>query len=208
MSNEHTTQDAEKVYSGGTPTQLKMSNEHTTQDAEKVYSGGTPTQLAYGGLAQFIAGVWEFASGNTFGATAFCSYGAFWWSYAALFIPFFGIQEAFMAENVFESQFTSAVGIYLHRALVTATSWGIFTFIMLLASFRASIGLASLFLFLDITFWLLVGAEFSGNSMVETAAGAFGIITAAIAFYVGAAGLLTPETSLFTLPVGDLSRKD
>lgn len=36
--------------------------------------------VAYGGLAQFIAGVWEFASGNTFGATAFCSYGAFWWS--------------------------------------------------------------------------------------------------------------------------------
>ncbi|PWN44670.1 putative FUN34-transmembrane protein [Ceraceosorus guamensis] len=240
MSNEHATQDAEKVYSGGAPTQRAVTpgghNIDTTQPAFPVfhrkfanpaplglfgfaattwtlsfYNAGVRgvsvpnavigLAVAYGGLAQFVAGVWEFASGNTFGATAFCSYGAFWWSYAALFIPFFGVQEAFMAENAFDSQFTSAVGIYL-------TSWGIFTFIMLLASFRASIGLASLFLFLDITFWLLVGAEFSGNSMVEVAAGAFGIITAAIAFYVGAAGLLTPETSLFTLPVGDLSRKD
>ena len=37
--------------------------------------------LAYGGIAQLIAGLWEFRTGNTFGAVAFCSYGAFWISF-------------------------------------------------------------------------------------------------------------------------------
>lgn len=41
--------------------------------------------LAYGGLAQFLAGMWEFASGNTFGATAFSSYGAFWFSFGCIY---------------------------------------------------------------------------------------------------------------------------
>ena len=156
--------------------------------------------VGYGGMAQFVAGVWEFAAGNTFGATAFCSYGAFWWSYAAIFIPWFGITAA-----VPETELASALGIYL-------AAWFIFTFIMLIASFRSSVGLVSLFFFLDITFLLLFAGEFiadeSRSLMVHKAGGGFGILTAAIAWYVGAAGLLTPDTSFFTLPVIELSRRD
>ncbi|UZJ55894.1 hypothetical protein CBS101457_005214 [Exobasidium rhododendri] len=169
--------------------------------------------IGYGGLAQFVAGVWEFAAGNTFGATAFCSYGGFWWSYAILFIPWFGISTAYVdaattaglttaeATAAGGAMMTNAVGLYL-------VAWFIFTFIMLVASFRSSLGLVLLFFFLDLTFLLLFVAEFTGVKGVQTAGGAFGIVTAAVAWYVGAAGLLSPDTSFFTLPVLDLSRKD
>src|SRR6266536_2170150 len=50
--------------------------------------------LFYGGIAQLLAGMWEFKSGNTFGATAFTSYGAFWLSFGAIFVPGFGILDA------------------------------------------------------------------------------------------------------------------
>ncbi|CAD6888740.1 unnamed protein product [Tilletia controversa] len=152
--------------------------------------------LGYGGLAQFIAGVWEFASGNTFGATAFCSYGGFWWSYAAILIPSTGITSGVPSDEL-----ASALGIYL-------SGWFIFTFIMLIASFRTSIALVALFFFLDITFALLFIAEFTGNGNITKAGGAFGILTAAIAFWAGASGLWTPDTTFIALPVGDLSRKD
>jgi len=152
--------------------------------------------LGYGGLAQFIAGVWEFASGNTFGATAFCSYGGFWWSYAAILIPNSGITAA-----VPEAELPNALGIYL-------SGWFIFTFIMLVGSFRSSAALVTLFFFLDITFLLLFVAEFTGNGSITKAGGAFGILTAAIAFYAGAAGLWTPDSTMIQIPVGDLSRKD
>ncbi|PWZ02843.1 putative FUN34-transmembrane protein [Testicularia cyperi] len=158
--------------------------------------------LGYGGLAQFLAGMWEFAAGNTFGATAFSSYGAFWFSYAIIQIPWFGVVAGpYNANGVPESELANALGIYL-------AAWFIFTFIMLAASFRSSVGLVSLFFFLDLTFLLLFISEFTGNAKITTAGGAFGILTAAIAWYVGAAGLLTPDTSFFTLPVIELSRRD
>jgi uncharacterized protein len=65
--------------------------------------------LAYGGLAQFTAGMWEFACGNTFGALAFSSYGAFWISFACIFIPFFDIAAAYPDP----SELNAALGHYL-----------------------------------------------------------------------------------------------
>ena len=65
--------------------------------------------LAYGGLAQFCAGMWEFASGNTFGALAFSSYGGFWLSFACIYIPFFDVAGAYTSVNELEA----AVGHYL-----------------------------------------------------------------------------------------------
>lgn len=159
------------------------------------------TALGYGGTAQFIAGVWEFAAGNTFGATAFCSYGAFWWSFAITLIPWFGVESTFVNTYGGTSEFDQALGLYL-------VCWFIFTFVMLMASFKSSLALVLLFFFLDLTFLLLAIHFISGSADVGTAGGAFGIITAAIAFYTGAAGLLSPDTSYFMLPVMDLSRKD
>ncbi|KAG7528085.1 hypothetical protein FFLO_06421 [Filobasidium floriforme] len=151
--------------------------------------------IGYGGLVQLLAGMWEFAVGNTFGATAFSSYGGFWISFGFLYIPQFQIVEAYEGTG----NFADAVGIYL-------AAWFIVTFIFFVASLRSSIALSSLFFFLDITFLLLFVAEFTGSGSVHTAGGAFGIITAFIAYYIALAGMLTKDTSHFTLPIGDLSR--
>jgi uncharacterized protein len=65
--------------------------------------------LAYGGLAQFMAGMWEFACGNTFGALAFTSYGGFWISFACIFIPFFNVAAAYTDK----AELNNALGHYL-----------------------------------------------------------------------------------------------
>jgi succinate-acetate transporter protein len=152
--------------------------------------------LGYGGLVQLLAGMWEFASGNTFAATAFSSYGGFWLAFGAIYIPQFGIVTAY-GDN--KSELDSALAIFL-------ASWFIVTFIFFVASWKSSIALTALFFFLDITFLLLMCFHLSGKSSVRNAGGAFGIITAFIAFYIALAGLLTKDTSYFSLPVGDLSR--
>src|SRR6187200_744814 len=96
--------------------------------------------LAYGGLAQLLAGMWEFRTGNTFGSTAFCSYGAFWLSYWA-FVQFY-------ASKVPAADAGHAVGLYL-------IAWGIFTAYMFIASLRTTIAIAAVFLLLAVTFVLL-----------------------------------------------------
>ncbi|KAL8286708.1 hypothetical protein RQP46_004236 [Phenoliferia psychrophenolica] len=152
----------------------------------------------YGGLCQLLAGMWEFAVGNTFGATAFSSYGGFWLSYAIIISPWSGVGAAYTDKVEFEH----AVGFYLF-------GWFIFTFIMLVASHRSSVALVGVFFFLDITFLLLAIATFVPSMpAINVAGGVFGLITAFNAWYVAAAGLLTPDTSFFVLPVGSMARQD
>src|SRR3954468_11332061 len=79
--------------------------------------------LAYGGLAQLLAGMWEFRTGNTFGAVAFTSFGAFWLSFAVLVAVF--------APQIPSADVSSAVGLYLW-------GWAIFTTYMLVASLRTT----------------------------------------------------------------------
>src|SRR5438067_1558683 len=80
--------------------------------------------LAYGGIAQLLAGMWEFRNNNTFGATAFSSFGAFWISFFVL--------EQFHAKEIPATHLGKAVGLYL-------IAWGIFTAYMWIASFRVSV---------------------------------------------------------------------
>jgi len=158
--------------------------------------------FGYGGLAQLLAGMWEFAAGNTFGATAFSSYGGFWLSFAFILWPGTGFGASTIAKGG-EAAVANAIGLYL-------AGWFIFTFIMLIATLRSSIGLIGVFFFLTITFLLLFAGYFQlahGASNAVTlikAGGAFGIITAFNAWYVALTGLLTPETSFFTLPTGQI----
>jgi len=153
--------------------------------------------LFCGGLAQLLAGMWEFATGNTFGATAFTSYGAFWLSFAALLIPGSGIGDAYAA-SADPAQIGDAIAIYL-------ITWGVVTFLFFLATLRKSIGLSVLFFSLTITFVLLSIADFQANESFGKAGGALGIVTALIAYYNGLAELLT-EDDMFTLPVGKHSK--
>ncbi|CAG8541155.1 1246_t:CDS:2 [Ambispora gerdemannii] len=153
--------------------------------------------LFYGGLVQLLAGMWEFKTGNTFGATAFSSYGGFWLSYAAILIPGFNAVGSFSGDK---TQLENALGIYL-------LGWTIFTFLLFLATFRLNGGLVALFFCLTTTFLLLALAKFAESENVEKAGGVFGIITAFIAWYVALSGLLTQDTAYFTLPLYDLGRK-
>ena len=135
----------------------------------------------YGGLAQLLAGMWEFRSGNTFGATAFSSYGAFWLSFAALLIPAFGINFGSKTGPT-----GTAVGWYL-------IGWAIFTGIMTLASFRTNLATAVVFVLLFLAF-VLLGIGFlqgvAAGTGITAAGGWVGIATAIAAWYTALAGVL------------------
>ncbi|KAG2180941.1 hypothetical protein INT43_008521 [Umbelopsis isabellina] len=158
--------------------------------------------IFYGGLVQLLAGMWEFATGNTFGATAFASYGGFWMSFGAIFIPGFGILEGYMGADgkLDAGVLDQSLGIYL-------LGWTIFTAILLIASHRSNMGLVSLFFFLFITFVLLSAGKFNASTTCTRAGGVFGIITALIAWYNALCGLLTRESSYFVLPNPSLNRR-
>ncbi|KAJ7075922.1 Gpr1 family protein [Mycena belliarum] len=148
--------------------------------------------LFTGGLAQLLAGMWEFPRGNVFGATAFTSYGAFWLSYASILIPGTGIAAAYTTKD----ELHNAIGIYLF-------SWFIVTFLFLIASLRKSIAFILLFSCLSITFLLLGVGEFVSKTAIVTAGGAFGIVTAFIAYYIGLSDLLAADARpLVGLPTG------
>ncbi|KAN0123118.1 putative acetate transporter [Russula decolorans] len=148
--------------------------------------------LFYGGLAQFLAGMWEFAAGNTFGATAFSSYGAFWLSFATLFIPNSGIADAY--QTAAPGMEDDAIGIFL-------LSWMIVTFLFFIGSLRKSIGLSALFFFLTITFLVLAIGSLNRKENITKIGGYFGVITALIAYYCGLAEMLSPH-DICTLPTG------
>ncbi|KAJ7147579.1 GPR1/FUN34/yaaH family-domain-containing protein [Mycena crocata] len=148
--------------------------------------------LFTGGLAQLLAGMWEFPRGNTFGATAFSSYGAFWLSYATIFIPGAGITTAYETPK----ELHDALGIYLF-------SWFIVTFLFFIVSLRKSIAFIALFGCLSITFLLLGVGEFNGSASVVKGGGAMGIITAFIAYYIGLSDMLAAErAAVIGLPTG------
>jgi succinate-acetate transporter protein len=140
--------------------------------------------LAYGGSAQAIAGIMELPRGNSFGATAFLSYGAFWWSFA-LFVLFLHGQVP-----------AAFVGWYLFL-------WGVFTFYMWLATFRSPRALQFIFLALWITFALLALGEWTGLGLMRMAGGYMGLVTAALAFYLSAAEVINEVHGRVVLPVGE-----
>ncbi|KAJ6559546.1 GPR1/FUN34/yaaH family-domain-containing protein [Mycena capillaripes] len=145
-----------------------------------------------GGLTQFIAGMWEFPRGNVFGATAFSSYGAFWMSYATIFIPSSGILAAYPDPD----ELASALGIYL-------IAWLMLTIFFLLAVIRKNIAYTALLSSLSVAFACLAAGEFSQSLKVTKAGGVFGIITALIAYYIGISEMLAAERrAIVTLPLG------
>ena len=121
--------------------------------------------------------------GNTFGATAFVSYGAFWWS-LALFVLFLHdkVPAAF-------------VGWYLFL-------WGGFTAYMWVATFRSPRALQLVFLALWITFFLLAASEWTGLAWLHRAGGYGGLVTALLAFYLSAAEIINDAHGRTVLPVG------
>ena len=146
--------------------------------------------LFYGGFAQILAGMWEFRTGNTFGATAFTSYGAFWLSFAAIFIPGTGILDAIVKANAVGP----AVGLYL-------LGWTIFTGLMFFGTLRINMALVVVFALLFLAFLALTIGALAGSSALNVLGGWLGILTALAAWYTALAGIKTP----FALPVGPRS---
>jgi len=139
--------------------------------------------FAFGGTAQFAAGLMEMAKGNSFGFVAFCSYGAFWWSFA-LFAKFLGVGVP-----------PAAIGWYL-------IVWGVFTFAMWIGTFALNRALFLIFLALWVTFFLLGLAPLTGAASLTTYGGYGGLITAILAFYLGAAEIINEAHGRTVLPIG------
>jgi len=147
--------------------------------------------LAYGGLAQLLAGMWEFRTGNTFGAVAFTSYGAFWLSFWA-FVQFY-------EKDVPASHVSASLGLYL-------IAWGIFTAYMWIASFRVSVAVNLVFLALAATFFLLgIGHAVDSTGLIK-AGGFAGIGTAALAWYASFAAVANSTFGRTVLPVRELKK--
>ena len=162
-------------------------------NAGLVNSGGEPVvfglAFAYGGVAQFLAGMWEFRTGNTFGAVAFTSYGAFWLSFWA-FVQFF-------EKDVPKADAGHAVGLYL-------IAWGIFTTYMFVASLRTTAAVAGVFFLLAITFFLLGIGDAGAHTGITKLGGWVGLATAVVAWYASFAGVTNATFGRVVLPVRPL----
>ncbi len=130
--------------------------------------------LFYGGIVQVFAGMWEFAKGNTFGAVAFSSYGAFWLAFWYL------VAHTDLSKAGDDAK--KGVGWFL-------LSWTIFTAIMLVASLRTNGLLVGVFVLLTLTFLALTLGELGGSSGMTKLGGWLGLLTAAGAWYGCLAGV-------------------
>jgi uncharacterized protein len=146
--------------------------------------------LAYGGLAQLLAGMWEFKNNNAFGATAFTSFGAFW-------LSFWAFNQFFAKEITSKADLGHAVGLYL-------IAWGIFTAYMLVASFRVSVAVMAVFALLTVTFFLLGIGNAGAHTGLVKAGGWFGLATAAAAWYASFAVVTNKTFGRVILPVKEL----
>ncbi len=148
--------------------------------------GWLPYALAYGGIAQLLAGMWEFRNNNVFGSTAFSSYGAFWiglFFYVRLVAPVEGA-------NV-----PNDLGWIL-------LAFAIFTLYMLLMSSQANFAVFLVFLLLEAALVFLVIGNFALNTNLIKIGGYIGIATAAVAWYASAAGIAAGMGGKVKLPVG------
>jgi uncharacterized protein len=139
----------------------------------------------YGGLGQLLAGMWEFKRGNTFGATAFSSFGAFWLSYW------------YIVNHLPSSDVHQALGLYL-------IAWCLFTAYMTVAALRTSMAVLAVFVLLTLAFLFLgIGAFQNGmpapDAMTKVG-GWVGIVTAAAAFYASAATVINSTHKRDVLP--------
>eukprot|EP00388_Colpodella_angusta_P017432 GDKJ01043061.1.p1 GENE.GDKJ01043061.1~~GDKJ01043061.1.p1 ORF type:complete len:309 (+),score=71.52 GDKJ01043061.1:31-957(+) len=147
--------------------------------------------LFYGGFIQLLAGMWEMAVENTFGATALSSYGGFWMAWSMLASNSFSIRTSYATRTEYEH----AVGFFL-------AGWFIFTSMLTSLTVKSTWPFFLLFFCLSITFALLTCSHFflqdeHPHEALTNAGGAFGVVTAALAWYNAFAGIAEPSNSFF-----------
>ncbi|HEY7280127.1 MAG TPA: acetate uptake transporter [Actinomycetota bacterium] len=146
--------------------------------------------LAYGGFIQLLAGMWEFRNRNVFGATAFSTYGGFWIG--------LGLWALLVAPNA-----TSAAAAASDLGWIVL-AFAIFNTYMLLWSTQVSVAVFLVFLTLQVTEILLVIGNFQNSAGIIKAGGWAGIVTAAVAWYASAAGVINGMKERRVMPVGVL----
>ena len=148
--------------------------------------------LAYGGVAQLLAGMWEFRAGNTFGAVAFSSFGAFW-------ISFFLLVTFNAGQIVAPGNAGHAIGLY-------EWAWAIFTFYMTIAALRTSGAVLLVFVLLTVTFVLLAIGDSGGHTTVTHWGGYVGVATAIAAWYASFAQVINSTFGKTVAPLFPLGR--
>lgn len=143
--------------------------------------------IFYGGIAQIFAGLMEWKKNNTFGTTAFTSYGLFWLTLVGLiFLPKLGLGVA-----------TSEPAMVAYFFM-----WGLFTFIMFLGTLRLNRALQFVFLSLTVLFFLLAIRDYTGSAAIGTLAGYEGIICGFSAIYTGLAQVINEVYKRVIAPLG------
>jgi uncharacterized protein len=175
-------------------TTFLLSGHNATFIPDAIWLGAA---LFYGGLIQLLAGMWEFRNRNVFGATAFSTYGGFWLSLGA-FVLFLTVSKSF-AGLLKGSDVDNSLAWFL-------LAFAIFNTYMLFWATRVSIAVTLVFLTLEITEILLaIGFFRVGNGMSPYwvhVGGWAGIVTALVAWYASAAGVVNGMSPRAVLPVG------
>lgn len=172
---------------GMTTILLNLHNAGFFEMNSMIYAMG----IFYGGLAQVIAGIMESKKNNTFGFTAFISYGFFWLSLVGLLVlPKLGWVAA-----------ESETGMIAYLVM-----WGIFTGLLFIATLKISKSLQFIFATLTLLFFLLALGDATGNTTIKHLTGYEGIICGASAVYTAAANLLNEVYGKTLLPVGIVTR--
>ena len=144
--------------------------------------------FAYGGIAQLLAGMWEFRNKNVFGATAFSSYGAFWIG--------LGLWARLVAPTI------KVAAVANHDLGWILLAFAIFNTYMLLMSTQVNTAVFAVFLTLEVTEVVLFLGAFTNSSGLTKTGGIIGIITAVVAWYTSAAGVANGIPGPIKLPVG------
>jgi uncharacterized protein len=148
--------------------------------------------IFYGGLAQIVAGVLESKKNNTFGLTAFVSYGFFWLTLVALILlPKWDLIPA-----------PSSNGMVAYLIM-----WGIFTGLLFIGTLKINKALQFVFASLTLLFFLLALGDVTGNAALKKFTGYEGIICGASAIYTGVATLLNEVYGKVIMPIGSIIKK-
>jgi len=147
--------------------------------------------IFYGGIGQIIVGIMEWKKNNTFGATAFTSYGLFWLSLVALIVlPKTGFGQPPQP---------NAMVAYL-------TMWGLFTAVLFVGTFRLSRALQVVFGLLVALFFLLAAADATGNHTLKLIAGWEGVLCGFSAIYTGLAQVINEVYGRTVAPLGEVKK--
>jgi uncharacterized protein len=147
-----------------------------------------PLAFAYGGLAQFVAGLMEFRLGNTFGGVAFTSYSMFWWWFSLLL---WTLGAGWLKAPAPQGMATALL------------LWGVFTFLLWIVSFRLNKILWSVFLLLTITFFLLAAKDFGFGDIYGKLGGYVGLATGIDAVLLAFFELLNAVAGYTVVPLGE-----